>query len=237
LIFHACVPTDAEGNFLSLQVDGVERKGRELFDAIASLVRRSFRNGADKAGDDADWLWYLWGGALSPLFGKDRMATFETYFVADKQTHKETKNPYFNLIHDADFCRRILREFGVSESGLIVNGHVPVKIEEGEQPVKRGGNAVTIDGAFSEAYGDHGYTLILGPDRITLAEHSHFASIEEAITAGADIVPKISTLRSYTQTRRVADTEVGHAYRTTISLLERLITAYQEGMLHERSAL
>ena len=106
LIFHACVPTDAEGNYLSLAVDGVERSGRDLFDALGSLIRRAVRKGADHRDADADWLWYLWTGPLSPLFGKDKMATFETYFVQDPATHKETKNPYFAQIHDAEFCRR-----------------------------------------------------------------------------------------------------------------------------------
>jgi len=234
LIFHACVPTDADGNYLTLKVDGVERSGRELFDSLGSLIRRALRKGADHRDDDADWLWYLWAGPLSPLFGKDKMATFETYFVEYAATHKETKNPYFELIHDAEFCRKILREFGVSDQGLIVNGHVPVKIAQGEQPVKRGGNAVTIDGAFSEAYGDHGYTLILDPARIALAEHSHFESVEEAITRGADIIPKVNTLRGYDRPRRVADTEQGETIRSTIAMLERLVFGYQEGLLVER---
>jgi fructose-1,6-bisphosphatase III len=234
LIFHACVPVDVQGGFLSLQVDGQPRRGRELFDALGSVIRRAFRKGADHRDADADWLWYMWTGPLSPLFGKDKMATFESYFVADRETHKETKNPYFELINDSEFCKTILREFGVTHSGLIVNGHVPVKIADGEQPVKRGGNAVTIDGAFSEAYGDHGYTLILDAARVALAEHSHFESIDEAITRGADIIPKVSTLRAYDPPRRVADTERGETIRSTIALLKRLVHAYQEGWIVER---
>lgn len=233
LIFHACVPTAADGSYLPVEIDGEPKRGRALFDALGSLIRRAFRKGADHRDADADWLWYLWTGALSPLFGKDKMATFETYFVADPVTHKETKNPYFELINEAEFCRRVLREFGVGEQGLIVNGHVPVKISQGEQPVKRGGNAVTIDGAFSEAYGDHGYTLILDPARVALAEHSHFTSVEEAITRGADIIPKIRTLREYDPPRSVGDTEQGRMIRATVGLLERLIVAYQEGLLVE----
>ena len=234
LIFHGCVPADDQGDFLALKLDGAERRGRDLFEAIASLVRRAFRKGADHRDADADWLWYLWTGPLSPLFGKDKMATFETHFVAEKATHKETKNPYFELINEPEFCRKVLREFGVIDTGLIVNGHVPVKIAEGEQPVKRGGNAVTIDGAFSEAYGDHGYTLILDPARIALAEHSHFESVDEAITSGADIIPKVTTLRAYDHPRRVEDTEQGETICSTIAMLERLVHAYQEGLLVEK---
>jgi fructose-1,6-bisphosphatase-3 len=234
LIFHGCVPVDDVGEFLALEVDGREHSGRALFDALDSVVRRAFRKGAQSARDDADWLWYLWTGARSPLFGKDRMATFEGYFVADKAARKEHKNPYFKLIHDADFCRRLCAEFGLTEQGLIVNGHVPVKVEKGETPVKTGGGAVTIDGAFSEAYGDRGYTLILAPERVALAEHHHFESIADAITSGADIVPEVTTIRAYDRPRRVTDTEEGTALRQRLGALERLVKAYEEGALLEK---
>lgn len=234
LIFHGCVPVDERGEPLAVNVEGQECRGRELFDALDSVVRRAFRKGAQSVDADADWLWYLWTGPRSPLFGKDRMATFETYFVADKAARKENKNPYFKLIHDAEFCRRTAAGFGVEEQSLIVNGHVPVKVEKGEEPVKTGGGAVTIDGAFSEAYGDRGYTLILAPERVALAEHHHFESIAEAITAGADIVPKVTTVRAYERARLVSDTEEGAAMRQRLDALERLVRAYEEGALLEK---
>ena len=232
LIFHGCVPVSDSGNFLSVTVDGQEHTGRALFDALDSIVRRGFRK-AEAAGSDADWLWYLWTGPRSPLFGKDRMTTFENYFIEDAEARKEHKNPYFALIHEPEFCRRVAEEFGVKKDGLIVNGHVPVKVDKGEEPVKRSGLAVTIDGAFSEAYGDRGYTLILAPERIALAEHHHFESITEAITSGADIVPKVSNLRVYHPHRLIADTEEGEALRGDIAALEKLLLAYQEGALLE----
>jgi fructose-1,6-bisphosphatase III len=233
VIFHGCVPVDEGGRPLTLEVGGRERAGRELFDALDRVVRRCFRLGAEGAGEDADWLWYLWTGPRSPLFGKDRMATFEQYFVADKSTHRETKNSYFSLIHDAEFCRRVARDFGAGDDALIVNGHVPVKVERGEEPVKRGGNAVTIDGAFSEAYGDRGYTLILAPDRVSIAEHHHFESIADAITGGADIVPRVTDIRRFDPPRTIADTEEGAAQREQIAALERLAEAYEDGRLLE----
>ena len=233
VIFHGCFPVDEEGSPLALEVGGQLCTGRELFDAFDSLVRRAFRRGADKAGDDADGLWYLWTGPRSPLFGKDRMSTFEQYFVEDKAAHVEHKNPYFQLTHDAEFCRRVAAEFGVGADGLLVNGHVPVRVEKGEEPVKRGRAAVTIDGAFSESYGDRGYTLILGPEGVAIAELHHFESIGEAITAGADIVPKVVTVRAYESTRLVSDTEQGETIRRRIRALERLILAYEEGALLE----
>lgn len=233
LIFHGCVPVDESGELLSLNVDGREHAGRALFDALDVVVRRAMNAGVETVGEEADWLWYLWTGERSPLFGKDRMSTFENYFVEDKEARKEHKNPYFKLMHDADFCRRVAADFGVGEEVLIVNGHVPVKVEKGEEPLKKGGNAVTIDGAFSEAYGDRGYTLIIAHDRIALAEHHHFESISSAISSGADIVPKMTTIRAYGQPRLVADTEEGEIIRSRVGALERLILAYERGELLE----
>jgi fructose-1,6-bisphosphatase III len=233
LIFHGCVPVDAAGEPLGLAVDGRMLAGRELFDACYGLVRRAYRGGAGRQSADADWFWYLWCGPRSPLFGKDRVTAFEVYFVDNKATHVETKNPYFELIHDAGFVKKIGRLFGMGDDVLVVNGHVPVKIDKGELPVKRGGNAVTIDGAFSKAYGDHGYTLILAPDAIRLAEHHHFDSIDEVLQSGKDIVPKVTTIRSYPAARAVADTEEGERVRRTIADLEALVSAYEDGALDE----
>lgn len=233
LIFHGCVPVDERGEQLSLEVAGTSRSGRALFDALDSVVRRSFRRGASAVGETADWFWYLWAGPRSPLFGKERMTTFEQYFVEDKQTHREQKNPYFKLVDDPAFCKRLALEFGVAQDGLLVNGHVPVKIEKGEEPVKSGGGAVTIDGAFSEGYGDRGYTLILAPERIAIAELHHFKSITDAINTGADIVPRVATVRAYKEPRRISDTEEGTVIRLRIAALERLILAFEEGALLE----
>lgn len=234
LIFHGCVPVDAEGNFLSMPVDGQELAGRELFEGIETVVRRAMTQSSVR---DLDTLWYLWSGPRSPLFGKDRIATLERDFIADKKPHHETKDPYFALIHEVDFCERVLQEFDVDPAaGLIVNGHVPVKIEAGESPLKRSGKAITIDGAFSEAYGDHGYTLVLEPDRIVLAEHHHFESIDAAIRDGVDIVPKVSDIRVFDQPRTTRDTERGERIQYRIEMLDALIEAYQTNRLLERPA-
>ena len=232
LIFHGCVPVDEEGQFLPMNVDGEEYRGRALYEALDAAVHRAFRVRDPR---HLDLLWYLWGGPLSPLFGKDKIATFEGYFIADKQTKHETKNPYFKLIHEKEFCRRILSDFGVDpEHGLIVNGHVPVKIEQGESPIKRSGMAITIDGAFSEVYGDNGFTLVLDADRTYLAQHHHFESISEAITRGADIIPTIQDVAVFHPPRRVSDTNQGETLRHEIAALELLIRAYQENILPEQ---
>lgn len=234
LLFHACVPVEADGTPQTLRVDGRDLAGRELMDALGSVVRRAMRKRWFNLDDDADWLWYLWGGPRSPLFGKDRLATFETYFIADKATHKEHKNAYFDLMHDAAFIRRVGTLFGCGDDVLVVNGHVPVKIEKGEQPVKAGGNAITIDGAFSEAYGDRGYTLVLEPDRIDLAEHAPFQGVEAAISDGADIVPKITPVRQYPGLRLVRDTDEGRRITRRIGDLDALVRAYQEGLVQPK---
>ncbi len=234
VVFHACIPVNDDGSMQTLAVDGEERSGRKLFSALETVIRRAFRAGTHSQTDDRDMFWYLWTGPLSPLFGKDRMATFEMYFIEDKATHKETKNRYFQLLHDAEFCKRIGAELGIADDALIVNGHVPVNVEKGEEPVKRGGNAITIDGAFSEAYGDRGYTLVLAPDRVFLAEHHHFDSVKDAILAGGDIIPRVTTVREYKGFRKTGDTERGVSLRSRISALERLISSYEEGSLLEK---
>jgi fructose-1,6-bisphosphatase-3 len=229
LIFHGCVPVDAHGEFLPMVVDGRPRTGRALFDAIDEAIARAVERREPK---DLDLLWYLWCGARSPLFGKDKIATLEIDLVADKATHAETKNPYFHLIHEPAFCDRILGEFGVDPArGLIVNGHVPVKIEAGEDPIKRSGKAITIDGAFSEAYGGHGYTLVLEPERTFLAKHHHFESVEAAVRDGVDIIPTITDVRRWDPARRVADTERGAEIAGDLELLEQLVTAYRTNTL------
>jgi fructose-1,6-bisphosphatase III len=231
LIFHGCVPVDERGEFLPLVIDGRPWRGHALFNAIDRVLARCLAQPSEK---DCDLAWYLWCGPRSPLFGKDKIATLEIDLVADSATHVETKNPYFQLINEVDFCDKILREFGVSpERGLIVNGHVPVKIEKGESPLKRSGKAITIDGAFSEAYGDHGYTLVLEPERTLLAKHHHFESVEAAVRDGVDIIPEIAVVRQWERPRRVADTERGAENRREIALLERLVWAYRTNQMRQ----
>jgi fructose-1,6-bisphosphatase-3 len=232
LIFHACVPCEKNGDFQSLSIDGRDLKGRELFDVVQEVFMRSL----DKRREpDLDLLWYLWSGPQSPLFGKDRISTLERDFIEDEKTWVETKNPYFNLIHEVPFCDKVLKEFGCDpQRGLIVNGHVPVKIEKGENPIKRSGKAITIDGAFSEAYGDHGYTLVLESDRTLLAKHHHFDSVEAAIRDGVDIVPEVQVVREF-PTRKTSETESGRRIRADITMLTKLIDMYRTNKLKQRT--
>lgn len=224
LIFHGCLAVDEQGEFLSMPMAAGSFKGRELMAQIEHSVYRMIE------GDrrELDLCWYLWCGPCSPLFGKDRITTFENDLVAEKEAHHETKNPYFALIHEAWFCEKVLAEFGLDPvHGLIVNGHVPVKLEKGENPLKRSGKAITIDGAFSEAYGDHGFTLVLEAGRTLLAEHSHFESVEAALRDGADIIPDITVVREWPSPKRVAQSQRGEELAASGAQLERLIEAYR----------
>lgn len=232
LIFHGCVPIDDSGEMLALEIDGRPRRGRELFDALDVVIRRAVTR---REQADLDMLWYLWCGPRSPLFGKHAMTTFERYFIADRKTHSERKNPYYERVHDPAFCARVLADFGADpDTGLIVNGHVPVKIAGDELPLRESRKAITIDGAFSEAYGDRGYTLILDCEGTRLAEHHHFESIEAALSDGADIVPAVRPVTEFAEPRTVADTELAVEIAGEIEALEHLVEAYRARLLVEQ---
>jgi fructose-1,6-bisphosphatase III len=234
LIFHGCIAVDEQGSFLPMIIDGQPYTGRAQFEAIERVF---YRIQETRKREDLDLLWYLWSGPRSPLFGKDRITTLERDLVADKRAHQETKNPYFRLIHEPWFCEKILAEFGVDpKDGLIVNGHVPVELEKGESPIKKSGKAITIDGAFSESLGDHGFTLVLEPHRTFLALHYHFESVEAAVLRGADIIPSITVVREWDRPKTVADSQRGRRLQADIKQLERLIVAYQTHQLRERQA-
>ena len=235
LIFHACIPTDPDGNFRETSVRGQTLSGGKLFHELEKLVRHTYRQGAHSVSQDLDYYYWLWAHPDSPLFGKSRMATFERYFLEDPETHREIKDPYFKKIHQADFCHRIGQQFGIGDDVLVINGHVPVKLEEGEDPVKKGGNAVTIDGAFSEAYGDHGYTLIMGPHTIRLAEHSHFESISHFLDCNDEMIPKLRILRQYDTPRTYSQTYEADDLHSQLCSLNQLLHAYRNGQLTETS--
>ena len=233
LIFHGCIPVDKNGDFMPMIIDGKALCGKPLFEAIDRAIYRMVDESPDRNG--LDLLWYLWSGPQSPLFGKDRMATLERGLVEEKATHDERKNPYFDLLHETWFCEKLLEEFGVdTENGIIVNGHVPVSLEKGESPIKRSGKAISIDGAFSEAYGDHGYTLVLEPHRTFLARHHHFESVEAAVRDGADIIPSITVLREWETPKLVANSQRGREIVHAITHLEKLIIAYRNHELREQ---
>ncbi len=233
LIFHACMPTNEDGSFREPFLGDRKVGGGQLFHELEQIVRTTYRQGAHAVSQDLDYYYWLWAHPHSPLFGKSKMATFERYFLDDAATHKEVKDPYFSKVHEADFCRRVGKEFGMDDDVLLVNGHVPVKVEKGEDPVKKGGNAVTIDGAFAEAYGDHGYTLVMGPNTIFLAEHSHFESINHFLDAEKDTIPSLRIIRQYEEPRTLAGTHEGHDIHAQLCSLNNLLQAYRSGEVTE----
>lgn len=194
LLYHGCVPLDEEGNFLKVNVFGKEYSGKALYDILDTYARRGYyasRESGDKAKGE-DILWYIWTGPNSPVFGKDKMTTFERYFIEDKETHVETKNAYYRLYDNEEIVDKILREFGLDTTkSHIVNGHVPVERKKGESPIKCNGKLLVIDGGFSKAYqhktGIAGYTLVANSYGMRLVSHEPFESTEAAIRKESDI--------------------------------------------------
>lgn len=184
-------------------------------------------------------MWYIWLGEGSPLFGKDKMATFERYFLAEKETHKEKKNPYYSMLENEEVVDKILAEFGLPAEGThIINGHVPVKSKNGENPIKCGGKVLVIDGGFSKAYqketGIAGYTLIYNSYGLILAAHEPFESTEAAIEKESDIHSDSIIVKRVVQRKLVGDTDIGRELKEQIADLEMLLEAYRSGRITER---
>ncbi len=186
-----------------------------------------------------DIIWYIWAGPNSPVFGKDKMATFERYFLLDQEMHKETKNSYYRLLDNEEVINKILREFGLDEThSHIVNGHVPVELKKGETPIKCGGKLLIIDGGFSKAYQDKtgiaGYTLVVNSYGMRLVAHEPFESTESAILHESDIFSDSVILETTSLRQKIADTEIGMELRESIHQLEELLQAYRDGILIEK---
>ncbi len=240
LLYHGAVPMTPDGGFAAAVFGGRSYAGRALFDYCDRRARDGYFAPAGSAARLAgqDFLWYLWCGRLSPVFGRSAMTTFERLFLADPATHAEQKDPYYRLINAPGTAEAILREFGLSGEGChIVNGHVPVRAIEGESPVKGGGRLIVIDGGFCRAYhektGIAGYTLVYSSHGLTLRTHQPFESREKAIREDEDITSRSEYI--YTAPRRilVADTDEGRRRRARIGDLEALVAAYEDGSLRE----
>lgn len=240
LLYHGCVPLNKDGSFKAVEVYGSTYKGRELYDILDNYVRKGFvSNDQEEQERGRDLMWYIWLHENSPLFGKDKMTTFERYFLAEKETHKEEKNPYYHFLEDEKILNQILKEFGLDpEEAHIVNGHVPVKSKDGESPIKCNGKLLVIDGGFSKAYqketGIAGYTLIYNSYGLILAAHDPFESTEAAIETESDIHSDSRMVQWVPERKRVADTDVGRRLRDKIKDLEKLLDAYRSGAIAEK---
>ena len=240
LLYHGCVPLNEDGTLKSVEIYGKKYRGRALYDALDNYVRKGFV-AVDRAEREKgrDLMWYIWLSENSPLFGKDKMATFERYFLAEKETHKEVKNPYYRFLENEEVIDRILREFGLEPEGAhIINGHVPVKTKDGESPIKCGGKLLVIDGGFSRAYqeetGIAGYTLIYNSYGLILAAHKPFESTESAIENESDIHSESTMVKWVAKRKRVGDTDAGRELREKIRDLEGLLEAYYSGAIAEK---
>ena len=238
LLYHGAVPMTEDGAFASIRFEGVARSGKQLFDYCDRRARQGYSaplgSPARLAGQD--FLWYLWCGAKSPLFGRSAMTTFERLYIADPAAHREIKDPYYRHIAHADTATRILREFGLAGAGChIVNGHVPVRAIEGESPIKGDGRLIIIDGGFCRAYhqrtGIAGYTLVYNSRGLILRTHQPFESAEKAIHEDEDIASKSEYIYTAPQRILVRDTDEGLRKQALIRDLCALVQAYQTGVL------
>lgn len=241
LLYHGCVPMDEKGNFLAMKIDGKDYSGRQLYDILERYARVAFygKKGSKEQLKGQDLMWYIWEGPMSPVFGKDKMTTFERLYIEDKQCQKEVKNSYYQMLNDESMINSILKEFGLdTETSHIVNGHVPVEQRKGESPIKCGGKLLVIDGGFSKAYhgktGIAGYTLISNSYGIRLVAHEDFESAEAAIRNETDIVSDTQTVEQFPRRMYVGDTDIGKQLKESIKELEELLLAYESGELLQR---
>ena len=242
LLYHGCIAMNEDGEFRAFHVDGKPYAGKAYLDRADRIARQGYFDTEHpehkRYGMDA--MWFLWCAPQSPLFGKEKMATFERYFIADKATHAEKRNPYYDLRDDETTARKILAEFGVDpDEGRIINGHVPVKVAKGEKPIKAGGKMIVIDGGFSRAYqkqtGIAGYTLISNTRGLLLAAHQPFESTQKAVSEELDIDSEMEVIHSHSYRMRVRDTDRGREIQAQIDELQALLHAYREGLIKEHS--
>ncbi|MBT2737506.1 fructose-1,6-bisphosphatase [Bacillus sp. ISL-7] len=227
LLIHGCIPLDEEGNMEKMTIENKTYAGRELLDTFEYNLRYSFEH--PEMTDDlaTDMVWYLWTGEYSSLFGKRAMTTFERYFIKDKETHKEKKNPYYYLRENEELCKKLLAEFDLDpEQGHIINGHTPVKEIEGENPIKANGRMIVIDGGFSKPYqsvtGIAGYTLLYNSYGMQLVAHKHFHSKEDVLSDGTDVLSVKRVVDKELVRKKVRETNIGKELLQEISILNSL---------------
>lgn len=234
LLYHGCVPLNDDGTFARILCEGKYLSGKQYLDYCDRRVREAFNNRDDKG---ADFLWYLWCGEKSPLSGRV-IKTFERTLVADHSTWEEPRNPYYVHYYNEDVCNMILREFGLDPNhGHIINGHTPIKVKDGEKPVRGNGKLLVIDGGFCRAYqkttGIAGYTLIYNSHNLRLKAHKPFSSIEDALNNYSDILSDTIVVENFSKRRMVADVDDGQEIRVMIQDLNNLLEAYKSGKIPE----
>ena len=234
LLIHGCMPVDSEGNFQKFTYENKQYEGKALLDFFDRKIRSIFYS---EEREDNGLFFYLWQGEFSPLFGKRDMTTFERYFIEDKATHEEVKNAYYKLRENEEFCVKLLKEFGLTKDGHIINGHTPVKETKGEDPIKANGRTIVIDGGMSRAYhkttGHGGYTLTYNSYGLQIMSHDIFQSKKKALKDETDIVSTRRVVDKLTR-KKVADTDNGTKIKKQIDLLKLLLDEYRKGTIVER---
>lgn len=237
LLYHGCIPLTEDGKIDTVSVGKRRLGGKEYLQYLDGVVRNAYfaPEGSEEREISRDLMWYLWCGSKSPLFGKSKLAAFENYFIDEKETHVEKMNPYYHYIEQKENCEKILREFGLDpRHSHIINGHVPVKLKEGESPVKGGGLLFMIDGGISKAYqkqtGIGGYTFIFNSKYLALAEHK---PLKRGSKFGEDS-PKVMVVEALPKRITVADTDTGHELKIQIQELSDLLEAYRAGTIREK---
>ena len=241
LLYHGCIPFNEDGTFKKVKLMGTELSGKQYLDSLEVRARKCFFRNDEVNEDqaDCDLLWYLWCGSHSPLFGKKKMATFESYFIREPESRVEPKDPYYSFRDNEDICKNILSEFGLDpDKSHIINGHVPVEKKKGENPIKANGKLIVIDGGFSKAYqnitGIAGYTLIYDSFGLMLVSHEHFKSTEAAIREETDILSSTEVLEHASNRIRVKDSDTGILIEGQIKDIKRLLSAYRKGIIKEQ---
>ena len=240
ILFHGCIPMNADGSLMTFTIGGKERCGKRFLDYAEKTARKAYydKRGSEERQFGMDFLWWLWAGRNSPIFGRDRMTTFERRFIADESTWAEPKNPYYTYYQDPAVCDRLLKEFGLEgEHCHIINGHVPVKVRKGESPIKGGGKLIVIDGGFSRAYqstsGIAGYTLIYNSRHYRIVSHQPFTSKWNAIHKNDDIRNDSEIFEKMETRMRVSQTDEGAELQDRVDMLMLLLDAYRTGAVTE----
>lgn len=242
LLYHGCLPLEKSGDFQEVTLFNQRLKGKSLldyFDDLIKAVQLTLQNGGRPSEPALAAIWYLWTGKGSPLFGKDKMTTFERYFIEDKKTHIEVKNAYYHLREEEWACVNILEEFGITNTrSCIINGHTPVKEKKGENPIKGNGRLVVIDGGFSKPYqkqtGIAGYTLLFNSHGMTLAVHQAFCGANNVVVDELELFSASRPVYQVTERLLVSNTDIGKGLKEQIAILKDLISAFDKGQITEK---
>ena len=244
LMFHGVIPLNEDGSFRTVSFGGRGYKGKALMDYVDSMCRIAYfgEEGSLQKRIGQDILWYLWCGRNSPMFGRHKMTTFENVYLNEKELKVEGKDPYYLFQEDSVVADKILAEFGLEGSKCrIINGHVPVKVKSGEDPLKAGGKIIVIDGGFSRAYHDKtgiaGYTMVYSSRGVSLRAHQPFTSLQDVVFNNRDIESKVNVFETMSNRMLVEDTDQGAEIKELIEDLKLLILAYNRGIIKQKTEI